>query len=100
MKKKKRVQFAIEEDLYKRLKKKIVDRDTTWQEVLTSLVTEWEDSSTSELRDALIWIIHRIEGEADKKLGGGVLNWKKAAEEAVEEAYGALNRDGYKKGKS
>lgn len=43
-----------------------------------------------ELTNTIKWIIERIESEADKVLEGKRPNWKAAAIESVEEAYGAL----------
>lgn len=44
------------------------------------------------LQATLRWIIERVESEANKRLEGKNAMWKRAAEESVEEAYGALQR--------
>lgn len=44
------------------------------------------------LQATLQWIIERIESESDKRLEGKNAMWKRAAQESVEEAYGALQR--------
>lgn len=50
----------------------------------------------NELADTLRWIIRRIEEESEKQvLQGRRANWKQAALESVEEAYGALGRFEY-----
>lgn len=51
-------------------------------------------SKTNEPIETLRWIIRRIEEETDKVLEGKRPNWKKAAIECVEEAYGTLGREG------
>ena len=49
----------------------------------------------NDIRDliaTLEWIIQRLEIEAEKELEGKKPNYKKAATECVEEAYGCLSR--------
>jgi len=51
-----------------------------------------EQEQINELISVLRWIIERIEEEADKTLDGKKPNYKQAAIESVEEAYGVLSR--------
>lgn len=55
--------------------------------------------SSDDLAATLDWIICRIEEEAEKNFLGKKANWKKAAVEAVEEAYGALGRREFRQNK-
>ena len=56
------------------------------------MATKEEREKIEDLRRTLEWVIKRIEEEADKSLVGKRPEWKKAATESVEEAYGALGR--------
>jgi len=45
----KKVPFTVEDELYKKVKNKLEDQDTTWQEVLTELITTWVDPEKKEI---------------------------------------------------
>jgi hypothetical protein len=49
-----------------------------------------KDEQIKEYERVLNWIIRRIEEEGDKKLFGKKPDWKQAAIESVDEAYGSL----------
>ena len=52
------------------------------------------DEENEDLKRTLAWIILRFETEVDAviKKNKKKINWKKAAEECVDEAYGVLGR--------
>jgi hypothetical protein len=57
-------------------------------------MTKKEKECLKDAMNTLLWIIKRIETETDKRLEGCHGNWKKAAHEVVEEAYGVRQRIG------